>query len=68
MILCRVFISAAVFISIFPVFACAGGDLVWQGQRCLWYDEPASEWRYGLPVGNGRLGAMVLGTYPKERI
>src|SRR4029434_5228132 len=27
----------------------------------LWYDEPASEWTDALPVGNGRLGAMVFG-------
>lgn len=27
----------------------------------LWYDRPASEWTEALPVGNGRLGAMVFG-------
>jgi alpha-L-fucosidase 2 len=27
----------------------------------LWYDEPAREWTDALPVGNGRLGAMVFG-------
>ena len=27
----------------------------------LWYDEPASQWTDALPVGNGRLGAMVFG-------
>ncbi|MCK4293842.1 MAG: glycoside hydrolase family 95 protein [Planctomycetes bacterium] len=34
----------------------------------LWYDEPASKWTEALPVGNGRLGAMVFGTVPKERL
>jgi len=34
----------------------------------LWYDEPASEWVEALPVGNGRLGAMVRGNLEKERI
>jgi len=29
----------------------------------LWYRKPAAEWKEGLPVGNGRLAAMVLG-YP----
>ncbi|HEU5331763.1 MAG TPA: glycoside hydrolase N-terminal domain-containing protein [Actinocrinis sp.] len=29
---------------------------------------PAGFWAEGLPVGNGRLGAMVAGTYPVERI
>ena len=34
----------------------------------LWYDEPAKEWEDALPVGNGRLGAMVFGKYGEERI
>ena len=27
----------------------------------LWYNSPASEWVDALPIGNGRLGAMVFG-------
>ncbi len=27
----------------------------------LWYQQPATSWRDGLPIGNGRIGAMVLG-------
>ena len=27
----------------------------------LWYDKPATQWVEALPVGNGRLGAMVYG-------
>jgi alpha-L-fucosidase 2 len=34
----------------------------------LWYNHPTEHWVDGLPVGNGRLGAMVLGGAPKERI
>ena len=34
----------------------------------IWYDEPAAEWVEALPVGNGRLGAMVFGRLEKERI
>jgi alpha-L-fucosidase 2 len=34
----------------------------------LWYDRPASTWNEALPVGNGRLGAMVFGGVQKERI
>ena len=34
----------------------------------LWYDEPASKWTEAMPLGNGRLGAMVFGTVPKERL
>jgi alpha-L-fucosidase 2 len=34
----------------------------------LWYDEPATEWTEALPVGNGRLGAMVFGGTDTENI
>ena len=27
----------------------------------LWYDKPASAWTEALPVGNGRIGAMIYG-------
>jgi len=35
---------------------------------CLWYAQPAQEWTEALPVGNGRLGAMVFGRTGDERI
>ncbi|MEO5998507.1 MAG: glycoside hydrolase family 95 protein [Chitinophagaceae bacterium] len=34
----------------------------------LWYRSPASAWEEALPVGNGRLGAMVFGKNAEERI
>src|SRR5262245_36037110 len=34
----------------------------------LWYDQPASEWVEALPIGNGRLGAMVFGRTANERL
>ena len=34
----------------------------------LWYTRPATQWTEALPVGNGRLGAMVFGGIAKERI
>ena len=34
----------------------------------LWYDAPAKAWEEALPVGNGRLGAMVFGKCGEERI
>jgi len=34
----------------------------------LWYTKPASEWKEGLPVGSGRLAAMVIGIPEEERI
>ncbi len=34
----------------------------------LWYTQPAAKWEEALPVGNGRLGAMVFGGVPTERL
>jgi len=34
----------------------------------LWYRQPAAAWTEALPVGNGRLGAMVFGGVHEERI
>ncbi len=38
-----------------------------QGNR-LWYNHPANIWLEALPLGNGRLGAMVFGGTETERI
>ena len=34
----------------------------------LWYRQPADKWENALPVGNGRLGAMVFGKTDEEQI
>ncbi|WBY09949.1 glycoside hydrolase N-terminal domain-containing protein [Sphingomonas sp. 7/4-4] len=34
----------------------------------LWYRQPAARWNEALPVGNGRLGAMVFGRVAQERL
>ncbi len=34
----------------------------------LWYRQPAVQWEEALPLGNGRLGAMVFGGVGKDRI
>jgi alpha-L-fucosidase 2 len=34
----------------------------------LWYNQPAKRWTQALPVGNGRLGAMVFGKPEDELI
>ncbi len=40
----------------------ADNDLV------IWYDKPAERWEEALPIGNGRLGAMIYGGSLKEHI
>lgn len=34
----------------------------------LWYDRPAQVWTEALPLGNGRLGAMVFGNPAMEQL
>lgn len=34
----------------------------------LWYRQPAQKWVEALPVGNGRLGAMIFGGVHQERL
>lgn len=35
----------------------------------LWFDEPARDWQHeALPIGNGRIGAMIFGGISHERI
>jgi alpha-L-fucosidase 2 len=34
----------------------------------LWYARPAEKWTEALPIGNGRMGAMVFGGVFDERI
>ncbi|MDE6062802.1 MAG: glycoside hydrolase family 95 protein, partial [Duncaniella sp.] len=40
--------------------ACGSKDEPRTGLK-LWYDTPATKWEEALPLGNGRLGAMVFG-------
>lgn len=45
-----------------------GGALA-QGNLSLWYDSPADDWMTAaLPLGNGRIGAMVFGGIVDERV
>ena len=34
----------------------------------IWFNRPAANWNEALPVGNGRLGAMIFGGIEMERI
>ena len=49
---------------------CSGGKVQAQQQENnlkLWYDKPATQWVEALPLGNGRLGAMVFGDPANEQ-
>ena len=34
----------------------------------LWYEKPAEQWVEALPIGSGRLGAMIFGGTTSERL
>ncbi len=38
------------------------------GEFRLWYRQPANKWLEALPLGNGRLGAMLWGGPQRERV
>jgi len=46
----------------------AKADEISSPESALWYKQPAAKWTEALPLGNGRLGAMVFGAVPKERL
>ncbi|MDE6854288.1 MAG: glycoside hydrolase family 95 protein [Muribaculaceae bacterium] len=50
----------------------AAAMLVWasgaSASSRLWYDTPADDWMKAVPLGNGRIGAMVYGGDKCERI
>ncbi|MFT3738163.1 MAG: glycoside hydrolase family 95 protein [Breznakibacter sp.] len=59
----RCFVFPMVFLLVFfSVNAQKGGKLK------MWYDKPASVWNEALPVGNGRIAAMVYGDPVNEKI
>lgn len=60
--------SNRLFSTLLLVFTCCLTGIHAQQIREIWYNEPASDWDHALPVGNGRLGAMVFGNPTKERL
>ena len=46
----------------------SGIDYKYSRGRSIWFKEAAQEWEHALPVGNGRLGAMVYGRTGEEII
>ena len=48
-----------ILISLIVLFSCKTHNK--NSDLLLWYDEPAEDWNQALPLGNGRLGAMIFG-------
>jgi len=62
------FKGAAVSIAAFAVPRRVSAQDAAQHPNRLWYRQPAKEWVEALPVGNGRIGAMVFGGIARERL
>ncbi|MFP4366791.1 MAG: glycosyl hydrolase family 95 catalytic domain-containing protein, partial [Bacteroidales bacterium] len=62
------------FLVIIPIamgclfFSCVEERKADETSLILWYNQPAEVWEDALPLGNGRIGAMVFGYTDTERI
>ncbi|GAB4130278.1 glycoside hydrolase family 95 protein [Thermopirellula anaerolimosa] len=64
-------VTAALLGAIVGMLGCVDGAtkvLAASESLKLWYERPADKWTEALPIGNGRLGAMVFGNTARERI
>src|ERR1035438_4542627 len=73
-------VRSAVIILWLSVSVLGGGDGIAQDRETspragpeitplmLWYGQPAANWTDALPIGNGRLGAMIFGRPEHERL
>jgi alpha-L-fucosidase 2 len=51
-----------------PIASAASAAAAFSPETSLWYDRPARQWTEALPIGNGRLGAMVHGGVEREHL
>jgi alpha-L-fucosidase 2 len=59
-------IRLLVYFFLSVLFSCNAG--VSKTSNQLWFEQPAQQWDNALPIGNGRLGAMVFGGTQVERV
>ncbi|MHB8951955.1 MAG: glycoside hydrolase family 95 protein [Pirellulaceae bacterium] len=71
----RQFVVAVWILSGILTIPLAGADVSFTGSAqapeerlSLWYRQPAKAWTEALPIGNGRLGAMIFGGVNEERL
>lgn len=62
----RIFLWSA--IAIFQLFSWGSLKAQQENDLTLWYQQPAYNWNEALPIGNGRLAAMVFGGADHDRI
>ncbi len=62
------YLQRAVWCWVSLSLAVCGGAAAEENAMKLWYQQPADWWTQAMPVGNGRLGAMIFGGVAAERI
>ncbi|MGD9127022.1 MAG: glycoside hydrolase family 95 protein [Planctomycetia bacterium] len=50
------------------ILFCVGSFVVADGDVRLWYEQPAKAWVEAMPLGNGRMAAMVYGGVEREHL
>jgi len=63
-------LATAALAGLISIATAAGPPLIQttDARLVLWYRQPAASWNEALPVGNGRLGAMVFGGAAEEHL
>jgi alpha-L-fucosidase 2 len=64
--MCRSILMNSLILPVGFLFTCA---TLFSQQHALWYRQPAVDWQsHALPIGNGRLGAMIFGGTQQEHL
>src|SRR5258708_1401837 len=63
----RIFLTSALIVSALFIWQRSHAQEATNKPARLWYAQPAQKWTEALPVGNGRIGAMVFGGTFDER-
>jgi alpha-L-fucosidase 2 len=61
-------LAAALFFFGAAFFSTTGRAADSTDSLMLWYRQPATNWTSALPIGNGRLGAMIFGGVEREHL
>lgn len=55
-------------LSLWLLVLCLHSNVFAQDNLKLWYNKPATHWNEALPIGNGKLAAMVFGNPEEEHL
>ena len=62
------YINLIIFLFVFSLLSACKPGAEENDKLKLWYEQPASSWVEALPIGNGRLGAMIYGGESMDHI